>query len=172
MKRTKRVWGVWATLVGTALGGCAGPRTAGDALPEARPADLVLGLTVYGPDSGVRRGGQRPARYLVEPDGSLRAAVGGGAVESVHPPIARRLTDAERDELWAMVRAAGINRVSASMRLNSAQHYTAPAGRRVYLVELAGGGGRWVAAMPEGEPDAERAGDIADRLAGWAWVVP
>lgn len=154
----------------TGLPACSAP--ASRDLPSARPADLSLGLTVFGPDNAVKRGGQRPARYLVEPDGWLRAAVGPGADETVHPPRARWLTDAERDELWSRVRATGLDSVERPLRLDNPEGFMPPAGRRVYLIELTAGGRRVAAAMPEGEPATEPFIDLADALAAWSWVTP
>ncbi|MCC5824373.1 MAG: hypothetical protein LAT64_12005 [Phycisphaerales bacterium] len=151
-----------------AAGGCRAP--ASRALPEARPADFALGLTVYTPEAPVRRPGQRAARYAVGPDGLLRTATGQGATVRVHPPVARQLTSAERDELWAAVRRAGFDGVPPALRVASPETFEAPSGRRVYLVEVTADGRRRAVAMPEGEPETEPFIDLADLLAGWSWV--
>lgn len=172
MAHAIRAFGWAIILCGTAtLTGCVGTRASGP-LPNARPADFALGLTVLGPEAGIRRPGQRPARYIVSPDATLRAAVGGGAAESVHPPIARTLTEADRDQLWSLVRQAGVATAEPPLSLNTAQGYTAPAGQRVYLIELRAADGRWTMAMPEGETGTEQAAALADTLAGWSWVTP
>lgn len=151
-----------------AAGGCRAPSTR--ELPESRPADFALGLTVYTPDAPARRPGQRAARYAVQPDGLLRAATGPGATVRVHPPLARRLTAAQRDELWNAVRDAGFDHVPPALRLSSPEIFEPPSGRRVYLVEVTAGGQRRAVAMPEGEPETEPFIDLADLLARWSWV--
>lgn len=42
----------------------------------------------------------RPARYVVEPDGLFRAAVGAGATTRVYPPRTKYLTDRQMADLW------------------------------------------------------------------------
>ena len=167
---TARVLAAMACLL--ALTACVSSPAGPHALPDARPADFALGLTVYTPDGAVRRPGQRAARYVVEPDGQLRAAVGQGATVSTRPDTTRRLTDAQRDQIWDAVRATGLADVSPALRLTSPETFDAPSGRRVYLVEITAGGRRSAVAMPEGEPETEPFIDLADTLADLAWVRP
>ncbi len=155
-----------------ALTACVSSRPTDRPLPDARPADFALGLTVYTPEGAVRRPGQRAARYVVEPDGRLGAAVGQGASVTVRPEMARQLTDAQRDRLWDMVRATGFDAVSPALRLSSPETFDSPSGRRVYLVEITADGTRRAVAMPEGEPETEPFIDLADALADLAWVRP
>lgn len=160
-------------LILTALTGCAATPAPGDRpLPEARPADFTLGMTVLGPQRGIERAGQRPARYLIGADGWLRVAVGPGARESVHPSLTRRLTAPERDLLWALIRSAGVETVGPPLRIQSPESFFAPAGRRVYLVQFKGDARRISLAMPEGEAGTEPFAALADRLAEWSWVEP
>jgi hypothetical protein len=150
------------------LGACAaspGPDASTDAaatpLPESRPADFTLGLTVYTPDIPVRRPGQRAARYTVSPDGWLRTAVGQGATASTHPPIARLLTPDQRDEIWSLLRAANPESVSPALTQPSPATFDSHAqGQRTTL------------AMPEGEPETEPFITLADQLAAWSWIHP
>jgi hypothetical protein len=152
------------------LAACAGPHAGG--LPDRRPPDFALGLTVYTPEGPVRRPGQRAARYIVDADGWLRAAVGPGAESDLYPMLARRLTAPQRDELWSLIRAAGFASVSEPLRIAGPENFDPPSGRRVYLVELTAARDRSGVAMPEGEPETEPFIDLADRLATWAWVEP
>lgn len=155
------------------LMGCATTPAPGDRpLPEARPGDFTLGITVLGPQRGIERAGQRPARYLVGADGWLRVAVGPGAKESVHPTLTRRLSNDQRDLLWGLTRSAGIETVGPPLRIQSPESFQAPAGRRVYLVQFKGDGRRISLAMPEGETGTEPFAALADRLADWSWVEP
>ena len=160
---------IWLSLA-AALAGCAA--SSSRPLPESRPPDFALGLTVYAPEGPVRRPGQQAARYTVGPDAWLRAAVGAGVDASTFPPIARRLSHDQRERLWDGVRRAGVERVPPALRLTSPELFDAPSGRRVYLVELTTGSARHAVALPEGEPEAEAFADLADLLADWAWVRP
>jgi hypothetical protein len=154
------------------LAGCAGsPAPDPSALEPSRPADFALGLTVFGPVSDTARPGQRPARYLLEPDGWLRAAIGPGANQTVHPTLARWLDAPTRDALWAMARGASLGGDGVTP-IESPERFDPPAGRRVYLIELTAGGHRYSAAVSEGDPGAGPIAAIADRLAGLAWVSP
>ncbi len=164
-----------AWLAPVLLGACAGapaPDARVDPLPEHRPADFTLGLTVYTPDTPVRRPGQRAARYTVSPDGWLRTAVGQGATASTHPPIARPLTPDQRDQLWSLLRAANPESVAPALTLPSPDTFDTPSGRRVYLVEIHALGRRTTLAMPEGEPETEPFITLADQLAAWSWIHP
>jgi len=153
--------------------GCAATPAPGDrALPQARPADFSLGVTVLGPQRGIERSGQRPARYLLGTDGWLRVAIGPGAKESVHPTLTRRLDPGQRDLLWALTRSAGVETVGPPLRIQSPESFDAPAGRRVYLVQFRGDGRRIGLAMPEGEPGTAPFAALADRLAHLSWVQP
>src|SRR5437868_1660258 len=76
--------------------------------PQASPpADFALALTILAP-SKTRADklprGQRPARYLLAADGALRASQGMGASTLDFPPVVRNLRDAQRQEIWAMVK--------------------------------------------------------------------
>jgi len=162
---------LWFALVCCGAGCATTPLPGDRLLPEARPADFTLGLTVLGPQRGIRRPGQTPARYLVGADGWLRVAVGPGARESVHPSLTRRLTGAERDLLWALTRSAGIETVGPPLRIESPESFNPPAGRRVYLVQFRGHERTISLAMPEGEPGTEPFAALGDRLARWAWIA-
>ena len=64
--------------VSAGLAGCAGTLV----LPETRPADYAMLVTVY--PGAEADGGRafRPARYAVESDGLLRAEAGAGVVDT------------------------------------------------------------------------------------------
>ncbi|MEO1583214.1 MAG: hypothetical protein AAFR96_01425 [Planctomycetota bacterium] len=66
------------------------------------PADMTLSVTVADPSLG-------PARFIVEPDGQLRAAVGTGATRDVYPARTRRLSQAEMSDLFGRVARAGLS---------------------------------------------------------------
>lgn len=102
-------------LLGLSLaGGCATTRGGEGATRAAAgtdyPSDFTLSVTVMTPDqeSGANDRdltfgkdlAERPGRYIVEPDGLLRAAVGAGATTQVYPPRTKYLTDRQMADLW------------------------------------------------------------------------
>lgn len=88
----------------TATGGSA------SAEPAGYPADFSLSVTVMTPGQETDAKGRdltfgkdladRPGRYIVEPDGLLRAATGAGATTRVYPPRTKYLTDRQMADLW------------------------------------------------------------------------
>lgn len=76
---------------------------------ERAPDDFAMAVTVSAPSgsaAGLPRG-QRPARYILEADGSLRVATGLGATTGTFPPVTVVLRDAQRQRVWSLVREAG-----------------------------------------------------------------
>lgn len=51
-----------------------------------------------------------PARFVIEPDGVLRAATGAGVGPTVYPPRTRRLTDPQVREVYNIVTRQGLDR--------------------------------------------------------------
>ncbi len=92
------------TLALLTLSGCAAAPTATDTV--AAPPDFCLVLT-YHPARGAGNIGLRqPAHFVVEADGTLRAAVGPGVDPGLMPPVTARLSPPQRDRLWNLVRDA------------------------------------------------------------------
>lgn len=168
--------------VGALLAGCAvgqsGPGVQSMGGPSEsllemdRPGDFVLGLVVLGPAAGVRGPEEAPARYILSADGWLRTAVGPGSRESVYPKRTRLLSADERDRIWDFVRASEIDSIQPPLQIQSPESFDAPAGRRVYLVQLTANGARRSVAMPQGLPETAPFVAIADQLAAWSWVQP
>ena len=88
--------------------------SAAEASPaDAYPVDFALSVTVMtrgretddtGRDLSFGRDlADRPGRYIVEPDGLLRAATGAGATTRVYPPRTKYLTDRQMADLWRKV---------------------------------------------------------------------
>ena len=126
--------GVFAPLA--LLAGCAGTLT----LPEQRPADYAMVLTVYplGDDTPGRAGAFRPARYALEPDGLLRAEVGAGVTEPDYPPIARRLEPAQAETLYALARGLNLDQPDTGpANIPGPQVYTPPTDTPVAMIEVA-----------------------------------
>src|SRR5690606_9245979 len=92
---------------------CAGPGRFDDqpelAAPHA-PGDFAVAITVYSPVTDaagvdtlpVRL---RPARYVLEPDGVLRAQVRPQLTEDTYPPRIRTLSGEQVDRVWRLVGA-------------------------------------------------------------------
>ena len=124
------------------LGGCAGTLT----IPEQRPSDYALVLTVYPAenDEGESAGDAQPfhpARYALEPDGLLRAEVGSGVAEPSFPPIARRLEPSQIETLYGHTRLLDLDQPdSFAVPVPGPQVYQPPAGRPVALIEIASSG--------------------------------
>jgi hypothetical protein len=147
----------------TTLSGCAGTLV----LPETRPADYSMLVTVYPGAERAPGGGRafRAARYAVETDGLLRAEAGAGVVEPGFPPIARRLEPAQLDALYALARDAGIQEAP---RVPGPTVYRAPEGRPVAVIELGSGGtyrAHEVAATP-----GSSAAPLIRELARLSWL--
>ncbi|TVQ62292.1 MAG: hypothetical protein EA379_05540 [Phycisphaerales bacterium] len=86
-----------------ALGACAAPDRRAP-LDAASPApDFALSITVRDDAHGLT-----PARYVLDPDGSLRAAIGPGAGSDLLPNFTRRLGEDERAGVWRLALAAGV----------------------------------------------------------------
>lgn len=73
-------------------------------LPEQRPSDFTLGIVVFGdPDAETIE--TRSARYIIEPDGTLRASYGEGSDGLTYPPMTRRVDESTLDAIWDRVRS-------------------------------------------------------------------
>ena len=99
---TRRLaWRIGACLALTLLIGCASrqPMTLGTTAP---PPDFALVLSFTQP----------PAHYILEPDGTLRAATGPGITHgptpALMPPPTARLTPDQIAQLWALTHDAGL----------------------------------------------------------------
>lgn len=172
-----------AVALATTLSGCAGSaaRLSDVAnLPERAPEDFGLSITVMGP---VRAGGEsayagigaklRPGRYVIEPDRSLRAALGPAADDSAYPPRTRRLSAQEMDEVWALVRSSGVLSADHEASASRAPTLDMASGRTVYVVTTRALGGRRMVVVdvePEPAPSAASVQPLVERVANLAWV--
>lgn len=177
---------VFAALIG--LVGCAG---AGGARAERvfesvePPADFALGATVLRPvplalGAGVRTAGsglrlaERPARYLVEADAVLRAAIGPGASETTYPPRTRQLSREQWAELWREFRAMSLAESDHPAMAGRAptidEAAEASGGRTTWVITFAAAGDRRTLVIHEGGEGEGEARRVVERLAGLAWV--
>jgi len=151
------------------------PAPAEAPLPDERPADFVLAATVYSPRSMEKARLPRslkPARYIIEADGVLRAAVGPGSAGTTFPGQTRRLTPAEFDSLWRMVRESGLLDPGSAWRVEDPGEITRASDRTTALVYVGYGGRRTTLRLllDRSGPEAVAAERVVDRLAELAWV--
>lgn len=143
----------------------------------ARPADFTLAATVFSPVTDAAQAEAlarplRPARYIIEADGVLRAAVGPGASTETYPPQTRRLNEAQLDGLWRLVTDGGVLEEGSVARVGNPDTYVPPRGRTVALIAVSHGGRRETVAAPldRAGADAAAAARLVDRLAALAWL--
>jgi len=147
------------------IGGCSTNRAF--TMPEAAPGDFVLAVTVFAPPQaepetpvGV------PARYILEPDATLRAAVGPGSSPSTYPNPTRTLSSAQLDRVWAQLRLLDLD-PSAARPIVSPETFNAPAERGVLLIELRIDQNQHAYAIDPSNPQARA---LVQSLADLAWV--
>jgi hypothetical protein len=168
--------------------GCAGGRGARFERAAASgepPADFALSATVLRPvplawAAGVRVAGgpakvsERPARYMVEADSVLRAALGPGASDETFPPRTRQLTRAEREQLWRELTATPLVDADHPARAGRAptidEAAQASGGRTTWVIEFSGAGRRQTLVIHEGGEGETEARGLVDSLARLAWV--
>ncbi len=146
-------------------------------LPSDPPDDFALAVTIFAPEvdaeaiSALPRS-VRPARYVVEPDGVLRAAIGPGADPDVFPAQTRRLTDRQRAQLWRLVRDQGLLATNHPGRIATDRTYLSSPDRRAVLVEIAGADQRRYLELHADDRASDPAVAVAltDRLAELAWL--
>ncbi|MEM0982442.1 MAG: hypothetical protein AAGI17_00675 [Planctomycetota bacterium] len=126
--------------------------------PAQRPPDFAIGATVFpGP-------GSEGERYLVEPDGMLRAEFGGGVRPTDHPPRVRQLAAGEFNDLYTLALTTGLLDSTPSGRVNSPETFQ-PFENSVLVYYAYDGLRRYVEVTPEDE----RFGPLLERWRGWTW---
>lgn len=167
------------------LAGCSSRQQVADTVSkqDRPPEDFALALTVLAPSKKALRSdtlprGQRPARYLLAADGSLRVSQGVGASTRDFPPVVRVLRDAQRQEIWAMIKDAGLLKADAPGRQRGSETGgdavdpfkigVEDPDRPIALLAIQYSRERdyFRVGMPE-EPKLEA---LADRLAALAWI--
>lgn len=103
------VWTAWLAMVLGVIGGAllaactpvegTTPRTLN---PQQVPANFALDITIIG-EATANGHAWRTARYVLEPDRTLRVGVGPGAATGGFPPIWRRLSRSTIAELWRQI---------------------------------------------------------------------
>jgi len=160
--------------------GCAGtppaPVPSADQ-PLERPSDLALGVTVFsssipGAAAGSVERWRRPARYIVEPDGMLRAALGPGARTDTYPPATRRLDPAQMDLLWRLLVETGLTDPEHPDLIDSATAYTPSGTGPEALIAMSASGGYQAVSIELATTTREAASArrLVDQLAEMAWI--
>jgi len=163
MPRSHRI--ILAVSIAALLTGCASRPLA---LPADRPKDFALLLTVYPvADAEPPAPWLRPARYAVDPDGTLHAESGPGVAAPGFPPIARRLEPNEMDDVYTLAATADPFGETAEP-VPGPSVYTPPADTRALLIET-GVGGRYRAAAHPATTDGPLA-PLVQELARLAWL--
>ena len=171
------------------LGGCAGAGGArferAIASPEP-PTDFSLAATVLRPvplalAAGVRVAGaptgtaDRPARYIVEADSVLRAAIGHGAQDATYPSRTRQLTRAQRVQLWRELVATPLVDVEHPARAGRApsieEASEASGGKTTWVIEFSAAGRRQVLVIHEGGEGEAEARRLVESMARLAWFA-
>ena len=172
-----------------AVPGCASSRQArveSALLADMPPADFTLAVTVMRPvplgalinarTEPPRSGALRPARYVVEADAVLRAAIGYGATEQTFPPRTRQLSAAQLADLWNALRSSALvdpNHSDLVGKLPDLESFSRDTeGRGGYCVSFSIAGDRRVLAIDEADPAAADARALVERLNRLAWVQP
>lgn len=136
-------------------------------LPDSPPSDFVLAATVFTPSSvSADQPASVPARYILEPDGTLRAAVGPGSSPTTYPRETRTLTSAQFNQLWMLTRAIELDG-SDARAINSPEIFTPPGDTGVVLIELRANETQQGFAFPSDHPQARA---LIEALADLAWV--
>jgi hypothetical protein len=105
------------------------------AFPEQRPSDFTLGVVVFG-DLESTEPAIRSARYIIEPDGTLRASFGEGSDGLTYPPITRRVDDSTLDAIWDRVRSMDLEGDDWRFVQAPEQFHAEMGSNRGYLLEV------------------------------------
>lgn len=144
--------------------------------PNRRPDDLALAATVFAPrvplpDADLPRA-IRPARYIIEADGVLRAAMGGAADSSAFPARIRQLSPRQADQVWEVLAESGLLAEGNPNRLNDPNEAIRSGDRTTAMFFFSYGGTRASlrVVLDRSTPDAIAAERVIDHLAELAWA--
>lgn len=146
-------------------------------LPDRAPDDFALAITIIGPATNEtpideRPRPQRPARYVLEPDGVLRAAIGPGATPRVYPRQTRQLDAAQMQRLWRLVEQTGLYATTTLTRIDNTETFFPQRSRPTALVYVRqqGEGAHFAVRLPVGDAESAATLQLVDELAALAWV--
>lgn len=143
---------------------------------EDAPPDFALAATVYtpppDPEAPPPPRPLRPARYIMDPDLVLHAAIGPGLSETSFPPQTRRLRQQDADLLWQLIADSGLLAPGSPQGIPSAETYTPRPDRATAVLTVSYGRvRRSFRIVLDAESDAG-AGPILDELSRLAWLGP
>jgi hypothetical protein len=118
---------------------------------------------------------RRPAwdldsRYVLEPDGLLRAEFGPAARQMGFPPIARRLRPEEFDDLYTFARSRGLLEADPRGRIPGPETFVPDGDQPQAVVETVLEGRRRSLAREVGDGGDGAARALVERLAELVWV--
>ncbi|MDX9911692.1 MAG: hypothetical protein RBS39_07675 [Phycisphaerales bacterium] len=152
------------------------PRTPVEFLDRA-PDDFELSATIYAPGASAEQlaaapRALRPARYILQVGGVLRASVGPGSTETTFPPVTRRIEPEQVQQLWRFVRDSGLLDPDHPDSLDPAPEYDVLFGRTVAILTIARAGERHTFALALDRPAFDKGAGrtLVDRLAQLAWI--
>jgi len=150
--------------------GCASAPTATDGPPPDFAVSVTVADRSRAAAAAERPRALRAARYIVEPDGLLRASVGPGSVTSTFPPPMRHLSAIQVAELWALVNQAGYLQQDRSTQSADAETMPTAVTRPTAMIYVAGNKDRrsLVVSLESAQEAATRS--LVNRLAELAWV--
>jgi hypothetical protein len=185
---------------GVGPGGCGStprlPETAAAPLPENRPRDFELAVTVLSPPGARDQADQselmdeegqfgpppgsgpklprslRPARYIVEADAVLRVAEGEGAKTTTFPLRTRQLSSRQFDALWRQLRQSNLLAPGNPARIDAPEDAIRSPDRTVALIYTSYESQRVTlrVLLDRRSEDAIAAERLVDRLAELAWI--
>ena len=137
--------------------------------PEVgHPTDFALGITVLADRDAPRQPRhRRPAQYLLEPDGTLRVAVGAGVEPSTYPPRVRRLSRPQVERLWTLVDAAAYNADHPAVLSDPLAFRPTPRDGWALIDVTADGQRHHLGLQIDQDPSAQR---LIDELAALSWI--
>jgi len=146
-------------------------------LPDLAPADFALGITVLSPAADPVRidatpRPQRPARYIIEPDGVLRAAIGPGATPRVYPGRTRQLDTAQMQRLWRLASNTGLLDGDTLTRIDNTETFFPSRERTTALIHIRheGQSRHFAVRLPVGDAESPAVLQLIDQVAQLAWV--
>lgn len=166
----------WMFAIGWALAGCAVRHgEPGVMAMDEPPPDFAIAATVYAPQrapaAAMRPRSMRPARYVLEPDLVLHAAVGPGADEEVFPAQTRRLRYRDMERLWRLARDSGVLDPGSPQRIGAPEVYAPSADRTTAVLTVSFGGvRRSYRVLLDERGDSGPGRELVDELAELAWV--
>jgi len=161
-----KLWPLTFLALVLGLCACGSPRRTG-AIPVA-PADFSLSVTLVG--GGAAAGSTsanpllQPAWYVLDPDGTLRAALGDRTPGSPVPPIVRQLNRDEVESVWRGVCESGLSDAMKGREDVSDWQLPSPGNTAIFLgADMSRRAVVFDSAAPEVAP-------VVERLRSLAWM--